>query len=83
MSAFGRRGGASGTGGRPSFGVARPMKGGGKATALPVEGGEQFPPLDNIDFDGEDIVPGSMDRGDAMSRLTERQAAPNETSAPA
>jgi pilus assembly protein CpaF len=82
MSAFGRRGGAGGTSGqRPSFGVARPMKGGPGLVSLTPEapaGGEQFPPIESMDMAG-DILPGSMDRSDAMSRLTERQAATNET----
>src|SRR3954471_18988903 len=82
MSAFGRRGGAGTSGGgRPSFGVARPMKGpGGPAPSpVPIEGGEQFPPLDNMDFGGpaEDFaIPG--ERTDAMSRLAERQSASAE-----
>ncbi|MEO7826841.1 MAG: CpaF family protein, partial [Allosphingosinicella sp.] len=59
MSAFGRRPGNGGaSGGRPSFGVARPMKGlaGGGAPVASPEGGDQFPPLDTIDFadDGSD-----------------------------
>ncbi len=82
MSAFGRRGGTGTSGGgRPSFGVARPMKGpGGPAPApAPIEGGDQFPPLDTMDFGGpaEDFaIPG--ERGDAMTRLAERQAASAE-----
>jgi pilus assembly protein CpaF len=80
MSAFGRRGGSGGSGGgRPSFGVARPMKGPGPLP-LPAEtGGEQFPPLEAIDFGGAE-EPGSapIDRGDAMSRLADRQAASSE-----
>jgi pilus assembly protein CpaF len=85
MSAFGRRGGNGGaTGGRPSFGVARPMKGPGGGIAAPAapEGGEQFPPLDTISFsdaDTDGFAPPAADRGaDAMSRLTERQAASSE-----
>ncbi|HEU0098260.1 MAG TPA: CpaF family protein [Allosphingosinicella sp.] len=85
MSAFGRRGGNGGAaGGRPSFGVARPMKGPGGVSGLPVapEGGDQFPPIDTIDFSGGDsdsFAPPAADRGaDAMSRLTERQAASSE-----
>jgi pilus assembly protein CpaF len=77
MSAFGRRSGTNGTGGqRPSFGVARPMKGGGPAP-LTVEGGEQFPPLDA--FAAPDEF-GSMDPGasDAMSRLHDRMAQSGE-----
>ncbi|HEX9966093.1 MAG TPA: CpaF family protein [Allosphingosinicella sp.] len=84
MSAFGRRGGNGGAaGGRPSFGVARPMKGpgGSPGPALP-EGGEQFPPLDSISFsdaDSDSFTPPSGDRNaDAMSRLAERQAASAE-----
>jgi pilus assembly protein CpaF len=86
MSAFGRRPGNGGTGGgRPSFGVARPMKGlaGASAPVAAPEGGDQFPPLDTIAFsdaDTDSFTPPTGDRGaDAMSRLTERQAAPSET----
>ena len=56
MSAFGRKSGAGGMskGARPSFGVAKPMRGvspGGGAKpapeseAVPSPGGEQFPPV--------------------------------------
>ncbi|MEA3035622.1 MAG: pilus assembly protein CpaF [Sphingomonadales bacterium] len=82
MSAFGRRGGTGTSGGgRPAFGVARPMKGpGGPAPSPePLEGGDQFPPLDTMEFGGpaEDFaIPG--ERSDAMSRLAERQAASSE-----
>ncbi|MFL6846624.1 MAG: CpaF family protein [Allosphingosinicella sp.] len=82
MSAFGRRGGNGGPGGRPSFGVASPMKGGpgsARPTQAAPEGGDQFPPLDTIDFSGGDadsFVP--PERGDAMTRLAERQAASSE-----
>jgi pilus assembly protein CpaF len=70
MSAFGRRSGTNGSGMRPSFGVAKPMKG---PSLIPAEGGEQFPPLDSIplDADGDDAP---AVRGDAMSRLADRQA---------
>jgi pilus assembly protein CpaF len=87
MSAFGRRGGAGATtGGRPSFGTARPMKGpGGPANPAPfADGGEQFPPLEELAFPGVDEgfnpppAAGISDRGDAMSRLAERQAASSE-----
>jgi pilus assembly protein CpaF len=80
MSAFGRRGGNSGSGGgRPAFGVARPMKGGaGGAPAGPVsfspadpEGGNQFPPIDSMDFGDEGLAAAG---GDAMSRLADRMA---------
>ena len=82
MSAFGRRGGASGnSGGRPSFGIARPMKGPGGATSLPLEGGDQFPPLDPMDFAADDSFgapPPPGEKADAMTRLAERQAASAE-----
>ena len=76
MSAFGRRSGTSGgNGARPTFGVARPMKGGG---ALPVEGGDQFPPIESLPLPEDDEI--SVPRGDAMSRLADRQAASGEQS---
>src|SRR3954471_5293926 len=85
MSAFGRRGGAgTNGGGRPSFGVARPMKGvvggGGAAGPGPLDGGDQFPPIDPMEFGApaEDFaIPGERNP-DAMSRLAERQAASSE-----
>ncbi|HEY5723923.1 MAG TPA: CpaF family protein [Allosphingosinicella sp.] len=81
MSAFGRRGGTGAAGQRPAFGVARPMKGPGPLPIAQDEGGDQFPPLDSMEL-GEDGAMGApqvpMERGDAMQRLTERQAAPNE-----
>ena len=56
--------------------------GGRPAPAAPPEGGEQFPPLDTIDFadaDSDSFVPATGDRGaDAMSRLADRQAASTE-----
>ena len=72
MSAFGKKPGL--TGGRPAFGVARPMTG-GPATAKSSSqqssgpsGGEQFPPLDAVELPG-----GSSPRNDdAMARLAER-----------
>src|SRR5689334_7663016 len=77
MSAFGKRGGMSG-GGRPSFGVAKPMKGGpgSKTPAISAEpeGGDQFPPLDDltppVDSPVDSSDPASMG---AMDRLTARQ----------
>jgi pilus assembly protein CpaF len=74
MSAFGKRGGVSG-GGRPSFGVAKPMKGGpgGSSSAPAPDGGDQFPPLDELDetpLPDSDSVPSG-----AMDRLTARQNA--------
>jgi len=82
MSAFGRRGGANGNGGgRPSFGVARPMKGpGGGGAPLSLDGGDQFPPLDDLPFAGDDSfgAPAPAEKADAMTRLAERQALSSE-----
>jgi pilus assembly protein CpaF len=82
MSAFGKRGGMTG-GGRPSFGVAKPMKGspgGSSQTSAPIAGGDQFPPLDDLTpaldvpaMDG----PGAPPMG-AMDRLNSRQNASGE-----
>jgi len=82
MSAFGKRGGMTG-GGRPSFGVAKPMKGssgGSSQTSSPIAGGDQFPPLDELTpaldvpaMDG----PGAPPMG-AMDRLNSRQNASGE-----
>ena len=49
MSAFGKRSGMGG-GGRPSFGVAKPMKGGpgGGSSAPAPDGGDQVPPLEEL-----------------------------------
>jgi pilus assembly protein CpaF len=80
MSAFGRRNGTGGTGQRPAFGVARPMKGSGPSTGsnpIVPDGGDQFPPLDSIDFGGGGDA-GPVERGDAMSRLADRMAASSE-----
>ncbi|NMW30912.1 CpaF family protein [Altererythrobacter sp. RZ02] len=84
MSAFGRKNGPSGMapGARPSFGVARPMKGGdGKpAKDVPPPGGEQFPPLP-----GEDAAAAPAqskpNKDDAMTRLTDRANAVMEGTA--
>nr|MBA3730081.1 Flp pilus assembly complex ATPase component TadA [Sphingomonas sp.] len=76
MSAFGKRGGSSGGGARPNFGVARPMKSsGGKASAAP-SGGEQFPPLEEMVSDGDlpSAETGGQPQG-AMDRLNSRQNA--------
>ncbi len=78
MSAFGKRSGGSQ---KPSFGVARPMKGNGLRTpATPASdetgGGEQFPPIEDLDLPGQEddgsIIPPS---GDALSRLNQRSNA--------
>ena len=75
MSAFGRKNGVGGmaAGARPSFGVARPMKGGGVAKPEPLPpGGDQFPPLPgggHAPAPHESAAPG---KGDAMTRLADR-----------
>ena len=76
MSAFGKRGGIGG--GRPNFGVAKPMKGGGGGgTAAVPDGGDQFPPLDeltpSLDVPSSDSGGGSS--LGAMDKLTARQNA--------
>ncbi|CAM3267983.1 MULTISPECIES: CpaF family protein [Sphingomonas] len=77
MSAFGRRQGlGSAGGGRPAFGVARPMHGPGPITRPDSDspapgGGSQFPPLNALE--GAIAAPGTA--ADAMQRLAERQAA--------
>ncbi|MEP3050500.1 MAG: CpaF family protein [Erythrobacter sp.] len=87
MSAFGKKGGSGGskTGGRPAFGVARPMKGGGSAEE--EQGGEQFPPLPEGEKPAAEAPkpapkPASSGAGgateDAMNRLAERAASINE-----
>ena len=83
MSAFGRRQGmGSGTPGRPAFGVARPMQGGGPAPRPADDGGQQFPPLDSLPLpalpgEAEGVSPGTSPgmAMDAMQRLTDRQNA--------
>jgi pilus assembly protein CpaF len=79
MSAFGKRGGIGGGGGgsRPSFGVAKPMKGGpgGSAVSAAPEGGDQFPPIDDLTPPQDGDVSSSGPTGGAMDRLTARQNA--------
>src|SRR6478736_2814421 len=78
MSAFGRR---SGTGGRPSFGTAQPMKGPGGPQSRPAdEGGAQFPPIEPDALDVEGTVTTQLPQGhaDAMTRLADRQAQSGE-----
>ncbi len=82
MSAFGRKSGLSGS--RGSFGVAKPMTGGGRsqnaepAPAQSDEGGDQFPPIDPIDLSAEAAAAakagsnGSKSTADAMARLSDR-----------
>src|SRR5690348_1739499 len=78
MSAFGKRSGMSGS--RPSFGVAKPMKG-GPSGAPAVQGGDQFPPIDELtppaEAPGADSG-GAPTLGGAMDRLTARQNASGE-----
>src|SRR3546814_9956885 len=73
MSAFGRK---NGLGGRPSFGVARPMQGGGPVARSPEEGearGEQFPPIDPAALLLSDIPQSAPSKSDeALARLSDR-----------
>src|SRR3712207_2975436 len=87
MSAFGKRNGIGGSGPRPSFGVARPMKGGGGKTGLsPLgeteSGGDQFPPLDeltpSLESAPEPSAGPSGPQMGAMDRLNSRQNASGE-----
>jgi pilus assembly protein CpaF len=77
MSAFGRKPGASG--GRPSFGVARPMQGGGASPIRPDSlGGEQFPSLDSVPLPGAEAAPPPPKaEQDAHARLAARANAEN------
>jgi pilus assembly protein CpaF len=77
MSAFGKRGGAGGTsGGKPQFGLARPMQGGGPVPSNPsdVGGGAQFPPIEAAPLPGGAQADGPAIQMDAMARLAEREA---------
>ncbi len=78
MNAFGKRNGLGG-GQRPQFGVARPMKGGPAASPkAPGDdaGGEQFPPIDELNAT-EDAPPPesppSGPSGGALDKLNQRQ----------
>jgi pilus assembly protein CpaF len=57
--------------------------GGGSAASVLPDGGDQFPPLETINFsdsDTDSFSPPGGDRGaDAMSRLADRQAASSES----
>src|SRR5690606_15278838 len=79
MSAFGRKNGVGGMapGARPSFGVAKPMKG-APVPASP-RGGDQFPPIPG-DVGAADVAApsGAPNRSDAMTRLADRANAINE-----
>src|SRR3546814_20468072 len=63
-------------GGRPSFGVARPMQGGGPVARSPEEGearGEQFPPIDPAALLLSDIPQSAPSKSDeALARLSDR-----------
>ena len=82
VNAFGRRSGLGGSGGRPSFGVARPMQGSGPARPADLDSAPQFPPLGQVPLPGGDLEPmpgeqaGALPQGvgDAMQRLADRQA---------
>ncbi len=68
-------------GARPSFGVARPMKGDGRPVPSPnarQAGGEQFPPLPDEGAAG-DAPQAAPLKGDAMSRLADRANQVHET----
>ena len=76
MNAFGKR---NGMGSRPQFGVARPMKGGPSSPAAaeaPEEGGDQFPPIEDLPTDVPSPV-GGAPMG-ALDRLNQRQNASGE-----
>jgi pilus assembly protein CpaF len=75
MNAFGKRNGSGGS--RPSFGVAKPMKGGGSGAASASEdqdGGDQFPPIDELTPSLDSPFPAAEGgNGGAMDRLNDRQ----------
>jgi pilus assembly protein CpaF len=88
MSAFGRRSGMSGgQAGRPAFGVARPMQGGGplpRPTDPAPLGGDQFPAINSVPLPGQSAGDPMAERdpngpsganADALQRLADRQAA--------
>jgi pilus assembly protein CpaF len=74
MSAFGRKNGGMSPAARPSFGVAKPMKGGAPVPSahVPAPGGDQFPPLPGEIGTLESPPNGAVNRDDAMSRLADR-----------
>ena len=74
MSAFGKRNGVSGGGQRPAFGVARPMKSGPGAAPAAPGGGEQFPPIEELQPEIE-VGVGDVPTTGAMDRLNSRQNA--------
>ena len=76
MSAFGKKPGLSV--GRSSFGVARPMTGGGPSIAQQPDyaqttgGGEQFPPIESANLPGGSNGGPQTAMQEAMSRLSDR-----------
>ncbi|MFP5329103.1 MAG: ATPase, T2SS/T4P/T4SS family [Alphaproteobacteria bacterium] len=76
MSAFGKRGSLS-VGQRPTFGVAKPMKGSGGPAAASVPGGDQFPPVEELpgQFETPESDAPANPPGGAMDRLNSRQNA--------
>ncbi len=82
MSAFGRKNGGMSPGARPSFGVARPMKGSGGAPK--DKGGNQFPPLPGGGAEAPvadmGSAPAQPNKSDAMTRLADRSNAVHEQS---
>ncbi|MEH6662874.1 MAG: ATPase, T2SS/T4P/T4SS family, partial [Parasphingorhabdus sp.] len=76
MSAFGKKNGLGG--GKPSFGVAKPMTGGGKKISESENrddnlGGNQFPPLESIPLTNEETPSSPAPaQSEAMARLSER-----------
>jgi len=86
MNAFGNKGKAGGfaPGSRPTFGLARPIKGTGAAPAGTARGGEQFPPLPG-EGSAERAAPTpapassrSSSTAEALERLNERMTAVSE-----
>jgi pilus assembly protein CpaF len=77
MNAFGKRGSLA-AGQRSSFGVAKPMKGSPGSGSAASEGGEQFPPVEDLEpvVEGEPSEPHIP--GGAMDRLTARQNSSGE-----
>ena len=79
MNAFGKRGGMGGGNGRPQFGVAKPMKGGGSSSgkaSAPApdepEGGEQFPPVPDLTANLDGDQEAAVNQVAAMDRLNSR-----------
>src|SRR6185503_4855065 len=75
-----------GGGGRPQFGVAKPMKGGAGSSSKssvplpeePEDGGEQFPPVPDLTSNLDGDQDAAVAQVAAMDRLTARQNASGE-----